>query len=278
MTALIGKTQQARLKQIELELNGARAVQSALLPKSKSSMNIEVAVCCAPAGDIGGDICDVFEADHGRTAVVVGDVSGKGMAAGLLSCLLYGAVHTTSWTESALDHEDATERLNDLLRKKTSADRFASLFWGYYELETTTFKYVNAGHLPMLLIRKSKHQEIQIEHLREGGPVLGILEWGNYQQGSARVEEGDLLILFSDGILEAMNAAHDPFGEHRLLDSIRTHATGSPSEIQDAIQTALRAHMGGDDHPKTDDQTLMIARFRNVPSETVPDEVDEVAV
>src|SRR5205814_2624083 len=105
-----------------------------------------------PAGDVGGDVCDIFEVDRGRTAVVIGDVCGKGVAAGLLMGLIYGAVHSSSWTGSTREHEDATERLNDLLLRKTTADRFSSLFWGYYEPEASTFRYINAGHLPVLLI------------------------------------------------------------------------------------------------------------------------------
>src|SRR5215471_16691639 len=149
------------LRQLKKELAEARAVQSAFLPKSRSLTNLEVAVNCEPALDIAGDICDALEADHGRTAVVIGDVSGKGVAPGLLCGIIYGAIHSSSWTESSFHHEEATERLNDLLRRKTSIERFASLFWGYYEPETSTFRYVNAGHPPMLLIRRAENDGIQ---------------------------------------------------------------------------------------------------------------------
>jgi sigma-B regulation protein RsbU (phosphoserine phosphatase) len=159
-----------KLEQLELELDNARTVQSALLPKSRAMTNVEVAVNCIPANGVGGDICDVFEADRGRTAVVIGDVSGKGVAAGLLAGIVYGAIHSSSWTESSFQHEDATERLNDLLRRKTSADRFVSLFWGYYEPDASTFRYINAGHLPMLLIKRRNVGEIRIERLETGGP------------------------------------------------------------------------------------------------------------
>src|SRR5215467_13097488 len=215
-------TRQGQLTHLRQELEKARSVQSGFFPRTRSMTNLDVAVNCVPAEDIGGDICDVFEADRGRTAVVIGDVSGKGMAAGLLSGVIYGAVHSCSWTESSFQHEDATERLNDLLRRKTSIERFASLFWGYYEPETSTFRYVNAGHSPMYLIRKSGDRDMRIERLEKGGPVLGVIEWGNYQQGSIHVDEGNLLVLFSDGIVEAMNGTDEPFGEARLLDVIRS--------------------------------------------------------
>ena len=128
----------------------------------------------------------------------------------------------------------------------------------------------------MLLIRNTKHEGMTVKHLHEGGPVLGIVEWGNYRQGSIRVEEGDLLILFSDGVLEAMNPAHEPFGEHRLLHAIRECVTDKPREIQGAVHGALCAHVGGDGHEKNDDRTLIIARFRNVPAETASNAIDKV--
>jgi sigma-B regulation protein RsbU (phosphoserine phosphatase) len=223
--------------------------------------NVDVAVDSAPADHVGGDICDIFEADSGRTALVVGDVSGKGIAAGLLSGIIYGAVHSSSWTASPFQHEDATERLNDLLRRKTSADRFASLFWGYYEPESSSFHYINAGHLPMLLVH-IKDGRVHIERLEKGGPVLGVVEWGNYQQGQAAIEEGDLLILFSDGIVEAMNEGQQQFGEDRLLNVIHASAEDSPSDLQDAILAAVQDHTGK--NGQHDDQTVVVARFHHV--------------
>jgi serine phosphatase RsbU (regulator of sigma subunit) len=252
-----------RLTQLELELENARMVQAAFVPKSRAMTNVEVAIKSTPANGVGGDICDVFEADHGRTAIVIGDVSGKGMAAGLLAGMICGAVHSTTWMESSFHHADATERINDLLRHKTSADRFASLFWGYYEPENSTFCYINAGHLPMLLIRRKAGSDHRVERLEEGGPVLGIVEWGNYEQGIVHIEDGDLLVLFSDGIVEARNEDHDLFGEDRLLATIRQCDDDSPGHIQDAILRAVDAHVC-QAHSSDDDQTLVIAEFRNV--------------
>jgi sigma-B regulation protein RsbU (phosphoserine phosphatase) len=254
---------QTRLTQLERELENARAVQAAFIPSSKTLSNLDFAVQCVPADAIGGDICDVFEADHGRTAVVMGDVSGKGMPAALLAGMLSGAIHASSWTESSFDHAEATERLNDLMRRKTSADRFASLFWGYYEPETSTFRYINAGHLPMLLIRRVADGSLKVERLEEGGPILGIVDWGHYQQGSVRIQEGDLLIAYSDGIVEAMNESKDLFGEDRLLEVIRTCRETSSTGLRDAIVSAVTAHIGEDTSGR-DDQTLIVGEFRTV--------------
>src|SRR5262245_23559834 len=119
----------AYIKQLEM----AKGVQTALVPRSRRTPNIDFAVTGVLASYVGGDICDVFETDRGRTALVLGDVCGKGMAAGLLMGLIYGSIRSSSWTASTRDHEDAVERLNDLFVRKTSTDRFATLFSSYYE-------------------------------------------------------------------------------------------------------------------------------------------------
>jgi len=115
-----------------------------------------------------------------------------------------------------------------------------------------------------------------VERLEKGGPVLGIIEWGNYEQGEIRVQEDDLLIMFSDGIIEAMNEAHDQFGEQRLLSVVQKFAAASPAEIQAAVLRAVRDH-AGDNHPDYDDQTLVIAKFRNVFATVVPGNIQEIA-
>src|SRR5262249_1272705 len=179
----------------------------------------------------------------------------------LLMGLVYGAIRSSSWTASKSDHEDAMERLNDLLRRKTSADRFATLFTAYYEPESSTLRYVNAGHLPLLLIRR-KAATFKIKHVEGGGPILGIFEWGNYQQCEVRIEEGDLLVMFSDGIYEAMNPEGEQFGEERVVDIVRDLYDRPPAEIQNAITSAVHEHSG--QSATADDQTLVVARFQNV--------------
>jgi len=254
-----------RGKQLEAQLEMAHDVQNALLPKSRATGNIRYATECIPAAQVGGDICDVFEVDRGRTAMVVGDVSGKGMAAALVMGLIHGAIHSSAWTGSARDHEDASERLNDLLRRKTTAERFATLFWGYYEPEASVIRYVNAGHLPPLLIRRGEGTDLNVQRLDEGGPLMGILEWGHYEQKEAYVQEGDLLVAFSDGIVEAMNSAEEQFGEDRILKAIGESWNRSPAEIKNAILNQVRAHTGADNAVQ-DDQTLLVARFEHVSS------------
>jgi hypothetical protein len=117
------------------------------------SRNFDFAAECIPAGDVGGDFCDMFRTADSRTAFVLGDVSGKGISAALLMALIHGAIQSMSWTRSARDHENATASLNTLLCRKTATERFSTLFWGYFDPRTSVLRYINAGHLPPLLVR-----------------------------------------------------------------------------------------------------------------------------
>jgi phosphoserine phosphatase RsbU/P len=249
-------------KRLESELQTAHRVQTALVPQARSMANVDFAVHSAPAGAVGGDLCDVFEADHGRAALVIGDVCGKGVAAALLMSLMYGAVRSMPWCASPRDHAAAMERLNDLLRRKTPAEQFATLFTAYYEPKTSVLHYISCGHLPVLLVRRRPDSGLHVERLAEGGPLVGIFETGNYRQHDVRIEEGDLILLFSDGVYEAMNAAGELFGEQRLLGSVLSTADGDPTEICNAIWREVRSFATGSE--VTDDRTLVVARFRNV--------------
>ena len=249
-------------KRLQSELQTAHRVQTALVPQARSMTNVDFAVHSAPAGAVGGDLCDVFESDHGRAALVIGDVCGKGVAAALLMSLMYGAVRSMPWCASPRDHALAMERLNDLLRRKTPVEQFATLFTAYYEPETSMLRYISCGHLPVLLVRRRPDPELHVERLSEGGPLVGIFEKGNYRQHEVRIEDGDLILMFSDGVYEAMNAAGELFGEGRLLGPVLSAADAGPAEICHAIWREVRTFAQGSE--MTDDRTLVVARFRNV--------------
>lgn len=158
-----------RGKQYEEELELARHVQADLVPsRNQSSSNLDFAAECLPVWQVGGELYDVFE-EHGRVALVLGDVSGKGLPATLLMTLIHGAVGSNDWTNSSSNHEDATLRLNRLLCEKTARERFARLFSGYYDQEKAVLRYINAGHLPPLLIRRNEKAAFDVRRLGDGG-------------------------------------------------------------------------------------------------------------
>ena len=250
-----------RGQQVQGQVELARSVQSDLLPAADAvSPYFDFAAECIPAGDVGGDFCDMFRIGDSRTAFVLGDVSGKGISAALLMALIHGAIHSMSWTRSAEDHENATRSLNALLCKKTATERFSTLFWGYYDPRTSILKYVNAGHLPPLLIRAGEFGNLEVKRLETGGPVLGLIAGIDYTQGQQTIRNGDLLVAFSDGIVEAPDFNSREFGERRLIDAVRERWDESAGNIRNAVIEKVRSFMNEEHVP--DDQTLFVVRFK----------------
>ncbi len=249
-----------RGKQLERQTELARQVQMDLLPDADSTFEkLDFAAVCVPALLVGGDFYDVFADNRAQIAIVLGDVSGKGLPASVVVGLLLGAVRASGWTGNSSEHEAASRRLSELLRMRTSPERFASLFWCYYEPESQVLRYVNAGHLPPMLVRRNGG-EVCIQRLTEGGPVLGLLPAAEYRQGRAAVSPGDLLILYSDGVVEAANASGEQFDEDRLLELIRENSDRSVGEIRDEILRRVRSFLAGEQ--AQDDLTLVVARIR----------------
>lgn len=239
-----------RAKQIEKELAVARQVQTDLFPTGNSNpMQIEYAAQCVPAWEVGGDLYDVFDTEDGETAFLLGDVSGKGVPAALLMGFVQGAVR------SSCGGRGTAERLNSLLCTKTARERFVTLFLCTFDARSGILRFVNAGHCPPLLVRGDG----DIRRLEAGGPVLGMLAGARYDYGEVIVEPGDLLVIFSDGIVEASNANEEEFGDERLISIMQNHRRDSPAEICSRVLANVNAFIGA--QTSQDDQTLVIARL-----------------
>jgi serine phosphatase RsbU (regulator of sigma subunit) len=252
-----------RGKQVEEQLAMARLVQFDLLPPGTLlTRELEFAAQCVPAWQVGGDFYDAFETGDHQVGLVLGDVSGKGLSAALLMGVVQGAVHASNATGAPSNHEQSAERLNHLLCMKTARERFVSLFWCYFDPLHSTLSYINAGHLPPLLIRKRPSGEFDVHRLDQGGPVLGIVPGATYHQTRLPVQPGDLLVVFSDGIVEATNSFGEEFGEDRILAEMEENWAGSPTDIRDAILAKVREFLGKE--VAHDDQTLMVVRLQPV--------------
>jgi serine phosphatase RsbU (regulator of sigma subunit) len=248
-----------RGKQLQQQADVARAVQLDLMPPMESlPEDLEFAGACIPAWQVGGDFYDVFADKNGRIGLVLTDVAGKGLPAALLSSLIQGALRASSWTSDALLQARAAEQLNDFLCARTAPERFASMICCYYEPKTSTLRYVNAGHLPPMLVHKEYDGSFSVQRLEDGGPVLGLLPETFYLQGEVTVDPGDLLVMFSDGITEAENMDGEDFGEARLLGAICNNWQADTRDLCDAVLSDLRSFLG--DLDPQDDQTLMIIR------------------
>jgi hypothetical protein len=242
-----------RGKYLESELQLARRVQSDLQPKPHSvSSHLEFAASAVAADHVGGDFYDIFEAESGKIAIVLGDVSGKGVPAALLASVLHGTIRSST----ASRHESACERINRMLCERTACERFATLFWGVFDPITGTLRYVNAGHAAPMLIR---HDQNRIERLDEGGPVLGLLPGAHYSAGTVEIEGSDMLILYSDGINEATNQTEEEFGEDRIQHIISGGSEATLAEVCEQIMRRVTAFASAGAPP--DDRTLLVVRF-----------------
>jgi sigma-B regulation protein RsbU (phosphoserine phosphatase) len=211
----------------------------------------------------------MFRTGENRTAFVLGDVSGKGISAALLMALIHGAIQSMSWTHSAKDHENATSSLNALLCRKTATERFSTLFWGYFDPKTSVLRYINAGHLPPLLIRTGEFGNLEVIRLETGGPVLGLIPDTPFTQGQQTIRKGDMLVAFSDGIVEATNFSGEEFGEQRLIDAIRRSQNESAANIRSAVLNRVNNYMNSEQ--AADDQTLFVVRFKHAAVVASPD-------
>ncbi len=228
-------------------------------PVSNGGLRVRpLATVYRPAEQVSGDFYDVFRVGDGRTAIILGDVSGKGVPAALVMGVIHGAVRSSAWSESTGAHERESEKLNLLLCENASGSRFTSMFWCHYEPRTRLLCYINAGHCPPLLVGDRSHGP-QIASLDAGGPVLGILPAARYEQARCEVHPGDVLVLYSDGLIEATNPAGEEYGESRLRELLAAVGAGSPDAIRDAILTSASAFLGA--ATPRDDVTLAVAKF-----------------
>jgi serine phosphatase RsbU (regulator of sigma subunit) len=248
-----------RGKQLEQQLELARTVQQDLLPDTHVAFNdLDVSAICEPAWQVGGDFYDVLDSASDRVTIILGDVSGKGLPAALLMSMLHGAIRCSHPSDDPMDIENATQRLNQIICDATSVERFVTMFWCQYDADSEMLRYVNAGHLAPYVVHRQNTDEPTYCRLAEGGPVLGVIPGAPYQQGVVPFRRGDLLVLYSDGVVEAANAQEEEFGEERLAEVIQRNASRPAIVVRDAILSEIRKFARGT--PQADDLTLMVVR------------------
>ena len=276
-----------RGKYLESELHLARLVQRDLQPKPHGlSLPVDFAASVATADHVGGDFHDIFEAEPGKIAIVLGDVSGKGIPAALLVSVVQGAIRSST----ASEHEYACKRINCMLCERTACERFATLFWGVFDPVTRILRYMNAGHPAPFLIRQMKahveHEpailagiETQIIRLDEGGPVLGLLPHAHYSAGAIKIAVSDTLILYSDGLNETTNRNGEEIGMDRIEELVSGTASTAPVEICERLTKEVAAFSYA--VAPADDRTLLVVRFpqdRAAPTNQTPGEMNMPAV
>ncbi len=238
---------------MERDLEQAAIIQRGLLPEAPPRLAfVSLAGHNASCRTVGGDYYDFLPYPDGRVGLVLGDVSGKGIPAAILMASLQARVHLLA--EEPGDLSKMMGRLNRILAGHCPTNRFVSLFFCVLDPATGLLDYCNAGHNPPLLMRRSG----ELERLQGSGPVLGILPDVGFTQRTVRMEPGELLLLFSDGVTEAVNPEGEEFGEDRLVREVLAAGEADPRDVVDRVLLALGAWSAG--APPADDVTLLAAR------------------
>lgn len=235
------------------DLEQAAEIQQGFLPaKAPAVRGLDVVGHNAPCRTVGGDYFDFFPYGDSRIAMVLGDVSGKGMPASLLMMGLQARVQVLIEEPKSL--AEVMTRLNRITSANCPSNRFITLFFCILDGDTGELVYCNAGHNPPLIVRRDgTHQE-----LRGGGPVIGILPFIEYQEYRAQVNEGDALVIYSDGVTEASNPNGEEFETEGLANAVAPCIRESAGTILNTVNKALAEYTAG--APPSDDVTIIVAR------------------
>lgn len=244
-------------ERMEGELEIAQTIQSAMLPKvfppfaDRPDLNIYGMV--HPAKEIGGDLYD-FYVRHDKLFFCVGDVSGKGVPASLVMAMIRSLFRSVS------AHEERAERImqlmNDPLTEQNEQDMFVTFFIGVLDLETGVLNYCNGGHNAPVLMQKDGIRTLDVLP----NLPIGIVSGFEYAGQSARIQRGDMLFLYTDGLTEAENSSHHQFGEQRMMETLAATEGMLPREMVETMQMRVSDFVNG--APQSDDLTMMAIRYQ----------------
>ncbi len=234
----------------EREYGEARDILQRLMPKEiPQPPGFEIAGVWQPARIVGGDYFDVLHLDQHRIGLCMADVAGKGMPAALLMSNMQAAVR--AFASELAAPKDLCARVNQVICSHMSEDRFITSFYGVLDQRTWRLTYTNAGHSAPLWIHGDGSSQI----LAGEGAVFGVFREWQYTQSEVELKPGDWLILFTDGVTEAQNAAGEEFGEERLIEAVRGHLHLNADQMQKAILHAVGEFTSGEFQ---DDATLLV--------------------
>lgn len=265
---IVIEKEQERLKS---EIAIAREVQSQLFPRNAPEMRtLELTGVCHPARMVSGDYYDFVQLRDANVALAIGDVAGKGISAALLMAALQSIMRTqltagvpahaaaapgggNGGGRARFSASDLVSELNRQVFANTSPEKYATFYFGLYDDDNRTLTYTNAGHLPPILMRDGAAQ-----HLEVTGTVVGAFPLAVYEEKSIELRRGDLLVAFTDGIVEPENEYGEPFGEERLVDLLAKYGQRESKEIIARIMETVEQWTGSSE--LFDDMTLLLAR------------------
>lgn len=240
-----------------LELELATKVQQALLPQQAPEVpGLELAAFSRPADIVGGDYFDFFRFRDGAHGLAIGDVAGKGMSASLLMASLQASLHTL-----APDYDspaDVVRRLNLLFCHSIHLTKFVTLFVARIDPQTGQLTYCNAGHNPPLLLRAASNGRGPLSTLQPTGAAIGLVEEFEFGVETVGLAPGDVLLLYTDGVTEAINPQAEEFGQERLVELVRQGSDWSAQSLVRAVRQGLQEFTGG--QPLADDTTIVACK------------------
>jgi len=241
-------------ERIEKEIEIAGAIQRRLLPKELPTLSAyEIDAMARPSKMVGGDYYDIIKLPGDRYAFIVADVSGKGVPAALLVSTLHASLH--AYIEGALNLAELAGKLNVVVYNNTEPERFITVFLGMLDVPQGTFSYVNAGHnFPFIF----KPLQKLVIPLTSGGLPLGMFDFAEFQQETVTLEQKDTMILYTDGVTEAMDKSFKEYGEDRLLRTIERTGDKPASIFKEAIVSDVDKFVDGE--PQSDDLTVMVLK------------------
>jgi len=241
----------AEKTRLEQELKIAAEIQQALMPEGeRKGTFFEATGTSVPCRAIGGDFFEYLDLPDGRLGFALGDVSGKGAPAALLTAMVQGMF--TVQAVSTPNPAEALDRINLGMKRRSVESRFVTMFFGIIGPDGSLC-YCNAGHNAPVLVRKDR-----VQRLETGGMILGLFDFAKYEQECVQLEPGDTLVVFSDGISEAADMAGEEFGDDRLIACLQEHRCDPPKAMREALLTAVRTFTAG--APQGDDMTVLIVR------------------
>ena len=242
-------------EKLRRDLALAAEVQKRLLPDRPPDMSMAaLAGVSLPARSVGGDYFDFIDVGDKRIGIALADVAGKGVAAALIMSSVQASLRILS-SETDISLPQLAVKMNRFLHRSTGSNSYATFFYAQIDERNRQLRYVNAGHLPPYLLRSSPSS---IQELSTGGAVIGLFPQMAYEEATIDLRPGDVLVAFTDGVTEAMNASEEEFGEERLKELLRQIVHLPVDEISATISDALKNWIK--DAAQYDDLTFVVMK------------------
>ncbi len=236
------------------QLGNAEAVQKHLLPRdARLAPNADLSAVCRQANAVGGDFYDFLQLPNGELGIAIGDVAGKGLGAALLMANLQATLRAEARRVPS-DLADVITNVNQLFHQACFEEGYATLFYATFDPETRVLKYLNAGHNPPLLRRVDG----TFEWLESGGAPVGMFQSWTYTEGSVELNAGDLLVAYTDGVVESQDAFGEQWGAGRLAEILDEYNEDTAARINSEIWNSVERFAGR--IPQADDMTLLVVR------------------